>query len=34
MVNLQVFSKKTQQTPKMVVDACKRRLKEYESDEG
>jgi phage-related protein len=34
IVILDVFSKKTQQTPKPVVDACKRRLKEYDSEEG
>lgn len=33
-VILEVFSKKTQQTPKAVIDACKRRLKEYDSEEG
>jgi phage-related protein len=34
IVILEVFSKKTQQTPKAVIDACKRRLKEYDSEEG
>jgi phage-related protein len=34
IVILDVFSKKTQQTPKPVVDACNRRLKEFDSEEG
>jgi phage-related protein len=34
IVILEVFSKKTQQTPKTVIDACKRRLKEYDSEES
>jgi phage-related protein len=34
IVILEVFSKKTQQTPKAVVDACKRRLKEYDGEKG
>jgi phage-related protein len=34
MVILEVFSKKTQQTPKSVIDACKRRLKEYDREES
>lgn len=29
-----VFSKKTQATPKSVIDACKRRLKEYDAIAG
>lgn len=33
IVMLEVFSKKTQQTPKAAIDACKRRLKEYDSEE-
>ncbi len=32
VVILEVFSKKTQQTPKPVIEACKRRLKEYDSE--
>jgi phage-related protein len=28
---LEVFQKKTQQTPKQVIDSCKRRIKEYDS---
>lgn len=28
---LEVFSKKTTQTPKLVIDNCKRRLKDYDS---
>jgi len=31
IVILEVFSKKTRTTPKVVIDACKRRLKEYEN---
>lgn len=34
IVILEVFSKKTQQTPKMVIEVCKRRLMEYDSEEG
>ena len=30
IVLLAVFSKKTQQTPKAVLDACRRRLQEYD----
>ncbi|HXV68625.1 MAG TPA: type II toxin-antitoxin system RelE/ParE family toxin [Nitrospira sp.] len=30
IVILEVFSKKTSKTPKAVIQACKRRLKEYE----
>jgi phage-related protein len=29
IIILEVFSKKTQQTPKSVIDICKRRIKEY-----
>jgi phage-related protein len=29
-----VFSKKTQATPKSVIDACKRRFKEYDAIAG
>jgi len=29
MVILEVFSKKTQQTPKAVIDVCRRRFKQY-----
>lgn len=32
VVILEVFSKKTAQTPKPVIDNCKRRLKDYDSD--
>ena len=32
IVILEVFSKKTAQTPKPVIDNCKRRLKDYDSD--
>ena len=31
IVILEVFSKKTRTTPKVVIHACKRRLKEYEN---
>jgi phage-related protein len=27
-----VFEKKTQQTPKRVIEACKRRLRDYDAD--
>jgi len=27
-----VFEKKTQRTPKQVIDACKRRLRDYDAD--
>jgi len=30
----EVFSKKTQATPKPVIDACKRRFKEYDAIAG
>ena len=30
IVILEVFSKKTTKTPRLVIEACKRRLKEYE----
>jgi phage-related protein len=29
---LEVFQKKTQQTPKPVIDVCKKRLSKYDSD--
>jgi phage-related protein len=32
IVIVEVFSKKTTQTPKSVIDNCKRRLKDYDSD--
>jgi phage-related protein len=32
VVILEVFSKKTAQTPRMVIENCKRRLKEYDDD--
>lgn len=31
IVVLEVFQKKTQETPKYVIDICKRRIKEYDS---
>ena len=32
IVILEVFAKKTGQTPKRVIDICKRRLKDYDSE--
>jgi phage-related protein len=32
VVVLEVFSKKTQRTPKAVIDLCQKRLKEYDRD--
>lgn len=32
VVILEVFSKKTQQTPQNVIDACKKRIRNYDSD--
>ena len=32
IVILDVFSKKTQRTPKSVIDACQRRLKDYDDE--
>jgi phage-related protein len=32
IVILEVFNKKTQQTPKRVVDICKKRIKEYDNE--
>ncbi|MCA9232871.1 MAG: type II toxin-antitoxin system RelE/ParE family toxin [Planctomycetales bacterium] len=29
---LEVFQKKTQQTPKAVIDICKKRLRQYDAD--
>jgi len=31
IVILEVFSKKSRQTPRSVIDACKRRIKEYDN---
>lgn len=31
IVILEVFSKKSKQTPRSVIDACKRRIKEYDN---
>jgi phage-related protein len=31
IVILEVFSKKTRETPRSVIDACKRRIKEYDN---
>ena len=32
IIILEVFSKKTQQTPKKIVDVCKKRIKEYDNE--
>lgn len=32
IIILEVFSKKTQQTPKKTIDVCKKRIKEYENE--
>ncbi len=32
IIILEVFSRKTQQTPKQVVDICKKRIKEYDNE--
>ena len=29
---LEVFEKKTNKTPKLIIDVCKRRIKRYEAD--
>ncbi|KUG26044.1 hypothetical protein ASZ90_004118 [hydrocarbon metagenome] len=29
---LKVFMKKTQQTPKNIIDVCKKRIKEYDNE--
>ena len=34
IVIAEVFSKKTNQTPKRVIEASKRRLEDYDSEEG
>jgi len=34
IVIVEVFSKKTPQTPKTVIDACRRRVKEYDDETG
>ncbi len=31
---LEVFSKKTRETPQNIIDACKKRIKNYDSDTG
>ncbi|MBL7068018.1 MAG: hypothetical protein ISS29_09250 [Candidatus Marinimicrobia bacterium] len=31
MIILEVFSKKSKQTPKSVIEICKRRIKEYDN---
>ena len=32
IVILEVFNKKTQQTPKKIINVCKKRIKEYDSE--
>lgn len=32
VIILEVFNKKTQQTPKQVIDICKKRIKDYENE--
>ncbi len=32
IIILEVFSKKTQLTPKKIIDVCKKRIKEYENE--
>lgn len=32
IIILEVFNKKTQQTPKQVIDTCKKRMKEYDNE--
>jgi len=32
IIILEVFNKKTQQTPNNVIDICKKRIKEYENE--
>ncbi len=32
IIILEVFSKKTQQTPKKIIDVCKKRIKEYDDE--
>lgn len=32
IIILEVFNKKTQQTPKQIIDICKRRIKEYDNE--
>jgi phage-related protein len=34
IVLIEVFSKKSGKTPKGTIDLCKKRLKEYDSEEG
>jgi phage-related protein len=34
IVIIEVFAKKTRQTPKGVVDTCKKRLKDYDDEAG
>ena len=32
IIILEVFSKKTQQTPKKIIEVCKKRIKEYDNE--
>ena len=32
IIILEVFNKKTEQTPKQVLDSCKKRMKEYDNE--
>jgi len=32
IIILEVFKKKTQQTPKSIIDICKKRIKEYDNE--
>ncbi len=32
IIILEVFKKKTQQTPKQIIDICKKRIKEYDNE--
>ncbi|MHB8339092.1 MAG: type II toxin-antitoxin system RelE/ParE family toxin [Ignavibacteriaceae bacterium] len=32
IIILEVFNKKTQQTPKKIIDTCKKRIKEYDNE--
>ncbi len=32
IIILEVFNKKTQQTPKKIIDVCKKRIKEYDNE--
>lgn len=34
IVMLDVFSKKSNKTPKKIIDVCKQRIRDYDSEEG